>query len=60
MPFLMSETTHNLLGRTTYIFGNIEAIYENAKLFLELLTETEQEADKIAQLFIDNVYMLLV
>ncbi|XP_044266954.1 uncharacterized protein LOC123012844 isoform X2 [Tribolium madens] len=57
MPFLMKETPLDLIGKTTYIFGNIELIYENAKQFLLLLQETGLDAEKIAQLFIDNVKM---
>nr|XP_008193316.1 PREDICTED: uncharacterized protein LOC103313000 [Tribolium castaneum] len=57
MPFLMKETPHDLIGKTTYIFGNIESIYRNAKKFLVSLKESAQDADEIAQLFIDNVDM---
>jgi hypothetical protein len=52
MPYLAKHTPQDLLGKDTYIFGNILLIYKKAQEFFALLQKDGETADSIADLFI--------
>ncbi|KAH0813934.1 hypothetical protein GEV33_008857 [Tenebrio molitor] len=55
MPYLAKHTPQDLLGKDTYIFGNILLIYKKAQEFFALLQKDGKTADSIADLFIASV-----
>ncbi|KAJ8961154.1 hypothetical protein NQ318_008834 [Aromia moschata] len=53
IPYIARHTPPNLNGRQSYIFGNIETLYEHQKLFLEALENCEEEVEEVLKIFID-------
>lgn len=56
MPFLYRNTPPHLTGRTSYLFGNIKVIYEQAQEFLVMLKKNNQGPNEIGLTFSELVF----
>lgn len=56
MPYLYRNTPAYLTGRTAYVFGNINVIYEQAQEFLVMLKRNSQGPHEIGLAFSGLVF----